>query len=1115
MNNSFIPNGLDEISRNDIVHKIDTNLFVEAGAGSGKTTMLVNRMVAMVESGKIPVEKICAITFTKNAALEFYERFQEKLIERSDLTKNNEPKRVGDLDTPTNETRKRCLEALKNIDLCFMGTIDSFCNMILSEHPTEANIPSDAKLITDEEEKEIYKKFYIDALAGEHGKEIKTLAGRFSFLFWDSEEAFAKLVKEMMDRRNVSFVFNDDLCIDFYKCFSKAIKDTRIVLDAFNKDRSKTVLKLQSYDKRDPVDVYDSANDALQKGWKYNYTGVQKAIKEISSLSYDATFEELGLTNDESIVREQAGKIVLNVKDENNDDALWYKLNNYKYQNALKLVQLCIKPLEELMRKEGKFTFFDYLYYLRNTLEKDAHNGGKLIDYIYNRHSYFLIDEFQDTNPMQAEVFFYLTAENPNQKSWKDCVPKPGSLFIVGDPKQSIYRFRSADVSSYLAIKDLFNSKKIGEVKYLVNNFRSRNVVKEYFNNVFNEIMPEDSLEQSRYKDIENLTDAEKKEINGIYTYEAYSGELLKDYPDMSNNKQLVKIVKTLVNNPEYQITGKEKKVREIKYKDFMIIFSSKKPISSCIAEFNEAKIPVRAEGKVLFEESNGLKLIASIYQTITDKTNTMSLVATLFSPMFGFTDNDLVKYKKNSGSIKLQDKQYGNSDIEKALDKLTNLSNTIASQTPSSLFEKIIDDLEIFRYVSSDDLEVIYYTLELIRGEEHSGNIITFEDAVSYMNDLLSGESGLERCLNLKGDIDAVHIANLHKVKGLEAPIVILCKAGVKTNNPDIRIEYKEDKNGNRLANGYVISIGNENSHLSLIETNSYKEQADKEKESLKKENDRLIYVAATRARNVLILCKPRAKTKTGKIGGTGNEWKPLVEKSQDEFFKTIGENSYVDNDDNLGENSADLYKNTKLTEIKSKETYSFKQPSDIQTPSKTNELPYENDGTTIGNGDTYATLMGTMVHRLMEMIIMSKDSISKDNAISNIITEYVTEEFSDKLDLFKQKLNSVYDVMHNGGFPQKGKAIQDLLPILLNADKCYSEVPFTLRENNNIWNGIIDLIYEKDGELHIIDWKTNKNDEGLDEHYKSQLDAYIKATNISLNKEVKDALIYHIDIQ
>ena len=129
---------IDTESRNRIVSDIYTNFFVEAGAGSGKTTMLVNRMVAMVEAG-IDIKKISAITFTKAAAGEFYERFQKILIDRSNPDYVWEDKgHAGQLPKPTEETRERCAKALQNIDLCFMGTIDSFCNMILSEHPSEA-----------------------------------------------------------------------------------------------------------------------------------------------------------------------------------------------------------------------------------------------------------------------------------------------------------------------------------------------------------------------------------------------------------------------------------------------------------------------------------------------------------------------------------------------------------------------------------------------------------------------------------------------------------------------------------------------------------------------------------------------------------------------------------------------------------------------------------------------------------------------------------------------------------------------------------------------------------------------------------------------------------------
>ena len=102
-------------ARKHIIRDIHTNLFVEAGAGSGKTTMLVERMVAMVEEG-LPVEKICTITFTKAAANEFYERFQRRLIERSSIPSEYKEEEYR-LPKPTEETAKRCQEALQNIDL--------------------------------------------------------------------------------------------------------------------------------------------------------------------------------------------------------------------------------------------------------------------------------------------------------------------------------------------------------------------------------------------------------------------------------------------------------------------------------------------------------------------------------------------------------------------------------------------------------------------------------------------------------------------------------------------------------------------------------------------------------------------------------------------------------------------------------------------------------------------------------------------------------------------------------------------------------------------------------------------------------------------------------------
>lgn len=1123
----------DSEARKLIISEIDTNIFVEAGAGSGKTTMLVERMVAMVEKG-LPVEKICTITFTKAAANEFYERFQKRLIERSKVSAEFNGSDHELLPKPTEETAERCRKALENIDLCFMGTIDSFCNMILSEHPTEANVPSDAKLIDEKQENEVYTQFYVDVCAGKYGKELREKARHFSVLFWNPEDKFVILTKELMDRRNVSFIYKKQSDENPYT-FLEQDRETMIkVLDRFNQDLSK--LHLEVKDDEDVEEVYLAQSATLHKSWYYNYTGVERALNKIASLSYDGTPDELGFTT-ERFVREKDGSTVLNIADEDSKDALIPKLREYKYYKTLSFLLDCVPHLEEKMRQEGNLTFFDYLYYLRNMLQNDAdNNGGKLIEYIYNRHSYFMIDEFQDTNPMQAEVFFHMAAENPEGSDWKKCRPRPGSLFIVGDPKQSIYRFRSADVSSYIQIRELFRNG-VGKVVSLVNNFRSRNIIKNYFNSVFESLMPEDTADQSAYQDIENVGSKENaEEFEGIYIYDTYSKTLLDAHPEMNDYDQQIRIVKTLVNNPKYQIAERDRsskdfgKLRRISYRDFMIIYAGKKPIAGCIARFNEEAIPIRVEGKVLFEECEALKAICNIYKAVTARQDVISLVAALYGPVFGFNENDLTAYKTHGGDIRLElNKEYSDSGIEEALGRLSNTSGQIASLTPSSLFEKIIDDYRIYEFVPSDGMEVVYYTLELIRGEEQSGNIITYEDTCRYLDELLSGESGLERCLNLKEEEDAVHIANLHKVKGLEAPIIILAKAGNAPTNPDIRIDYSaSDDNGQPQTKGYVIKVTettNSGVPISLISTNQFDQAAEAEKESLKREVDRLIYVAATRARNVLIYNRSRvANARTGNPQDTASRWKPLKEKllnkakgadnSEHMILEVAGENLAYRKPDYKEADPVSLYEQTTSTKITKEASYVKASPSTLKTVSKISEDSFEAEGKEEIKDETYSTLIGTMVHRLMEMIIMSKDRLSKENAVNNILSEYLIAEMGEYRETFRKKLESVYDVMHNGGYPQINGATQNILPEILCAEEVYSEVPFTYKEEGTIWNGIIDLIYRKGNKLHIIDWKTNRDDEGLAEHYKEQLKAYIKASKENNNIPVEGAIIYHISV-
>ena len=216
---------MDDNARNRIVSEIKQNFFVEAGAGSGKTTMLVNRMVAMVEAG-VDISRISAITFTKAAAGEFYDKFQSLLIERSNPDSEwKDEGFAGQLPEPTELTCERCRNALQNIDLCFMGTIDSFCNMILSEHPSEAGILSDSTLVTDVDIFMILKQIYVKICQGEYGEEMMNLASTFRAVNNQDEDAFCRGMKLLIEHRNAHFNYNASKVLNLDEDFADVRKD--------------------------------------------------------------------------------------------------------------------------------------------------------------------------------------------------------------------------------------------------------------------------------------------------------------------------------------------------------------------------------------------------------------------------------------------------------------------------------------------------------------------------------------------------------------------------------------------------------------------------------------------------------------------------------------------------------------------------------------------------------------------------------------------------------------------------------------------------------------------------------------------------------------------------
>lgn len=388
----------DTLSRQKIVENIYSNFFVEAGAGSGKTTILVKRMVAMVEQG-IDVSKICAITFTKAAAGEFYARFQKALIERSTAeTKPDFVPTPGELGNPTDITRSRCLQALNDIDLCFMGTIDSFCNIILSEHPAKAGIPSNAAVLSYDDMLSQYKKAYSDIQKGYYGKDLQQLCRRFCALHDRPNEVFIGAIGKLMDTRNCEFVFDraSNSNVDI------ALKDAKAVfLPIFETLLAHPELK---YDNNGPSreawDTLQAKAKMLLAPWQDNANQIMRALGTIGNLRLIpetdlAIFGTAGATVFQSHL--SRNKISWYEFSEDGLQVLAKQLQDLQYSVSMEFLTAATEKIAQNLRAEGKLTFFDYLLYLRDTLKADAMADGALIRHIYDRHQYFLIDEFQDS----------------------------------------------------------------------------------------------------------------------------------------------------------------------------------------------------------------------------------------------------------------------------------------------------------------------------------------------------------------------------------------------------------------------------------------------------------------------------------------------------------------------------------------------------------------------------------------------------------------------------------------------------------------------------------------------------------------------------------------------
>lgn len=1049
---------IDIASREKIIHDISNNYFVEAGAGSGKTTVLVKRMVAMIEKG-IDISKICAITFTKAAANEFYLRLQSALSLRAQAKTIEDFKyNPFELDNPSDISRSRCKKALQDIDLAFMGTIDAFCMMILKEHPGAINIPYKTNIIDDKSLDTILVHEFKNIELGLYGEELKQKALLFSKYHKNPVSAFSSIYKACNNNRTCPYHFDK-----YFKEELSSYFNTQIFY----------FKKFFEHLKTNQNDILENTKEALTAKTAFdkyyyvlagdynNYWLVLNAYRDILNLRIAVDSNTVKLFPD--LLQEYGKKKITHYTLGETFKNFYDEIKANQYNLSLSFVLEVMPIILQNNKHEGNLTFYDNLLYLKEALYQDILSGGKLIDHLYQRHSYFLIDEFQDTDPLQAQIFFYLASKNKDLDYTK-CIPHKGSLFIVGDPKQSIYRFKNADVAQFLKVRSLFKGD-VGEVLYLYQNFRSMSSLRHYFNRTFEKLLPADTFEQAKYPLIP-IPEEDKDGFSGAFSY------VLED-----DDALIVKnIIEKLHHDEKHMIFDKKlKKLRMLEYADFMIITPTKTKLLNYTSVLKEANIPFYVEGKFDFKDCKALVNLISFFKTIVSDDNRY-LYALLKSDYYNLSESIIYEHFHNNNTDKT---------IKEILDTIISLKEKCHNKKSSDILNILLEKLDFFKVCGNENSEYLYFMIEQVIALEENKQILNYYDAIAYFEEILS-ENSAERYPDLSYSSDKVHLANLHKVKGLEAACVILACPGSLKNTPDRRIENNQT---------YLLQVANKASFGTVIKNESLTDIAEAEKISLKEEEKRLVYVAATRARNILI--SSTKKLKDGK-DSTSNIWYPLIDDTSD-----------INNELNssiLSINKLEIVKeeDVEYNQLVFKED-SKKESINIVLPSKLDEIEYEyNKENTKDN----PLLIGTIIHRYLQLVVSNNFKLKSSDIIDAVLKEY--GKYHDEY--YYNILTKVASKMENGGYIQKEQN-SDLFAVLSKTNEKYTETKFAYKKDNSIILGVIDLIYKYQDKWYIVDYKTNFDDHNIEEHYAQQLKAYQEA--FKENKGIDaQTYIYHIEV-
>ena len=841
----------DHGARERIRTDLDTTLAVEAAAGTGKTSELVRRMAAVLMAGRTTLDRMIAVTFTDAAAGEL------KLRLRGEIERQRQHPGCPD------DARDRLRAALPMLEEARIGTIHSFCGDLLRQRPVEAGVDPLFEVAPNDVAQQLFGRAFdrwFEAQLANPSEAVRRILRRRP-----SDEGPRGLLRaaawDLIERRDFparwrpSADFDREAVIDAVMDRMAKIAGWAAAGDAqdyFTKSLLEIkrfydeVIRKEELRGRD-YDGLEALLFQVPRKWHWDWKGWSRADESFPKTTLMERRAELRVRIDE--FRAAAGA---DLAPKLRDD-LWAVVDAY----------------EQMKERAGCMDFLDLLLRARNLVR----DSREVREDLQRQFTHIYVDEFQDTDPLQAEILMLIAADAPAEQDWRRVRPVRGKLFIVGDPKQSIYRFRRADVTLYEAVKQQIITSG-GALLDLTVSFRAVPEIQHAVNAAFQPVMQGQSQSQARYVPLAPHRPGVESQpaIVALPVPAPYSdyGKIAAYKIDESLPEAIAGFVEWLVRESGWTVTEKESPGDRVPIhpRHICILFRRFKQFNNDVTRayvraLEARHLPHLLVGGSQFHSREEVEALRNALSAIERPEDELAVFATLRGPLFGYSDAALLAFRARCGSLHPyrqlpEDLAEPLQEVEDALTILRDLHRGRNSRPIADTIGRLLAATRSHAALAiwptgEQALANISRLMDLARRAERNG-VNSFRSFVDWLIDQAETGEASDAPIIEEGT-EGVRMMTVHRAKGLEFPVVILADmtAHETASEPARWVDSAAGLCAMRLAGCIPPELA---------------EHKDDELAREREEAARVLYVAATRARDLLVVPVVGDEQREGWVG-------------------------------------------------------------------------------------------------------------------------------------------------------------------------------------------------------------------------------------------------------